>query len=199
MLHGAARPGDVVDVDARHRDPRQGSLEHDRELVAEQLHERRVVDARTRDDEPVGVLGTKQRRVHRFLPVRFQRFDQDPEATAAGGRCQAAQGLGEDRVAGDLLGRLAEDEGQDVAAPTCQLAGRRVRVVAQPLSREEDPLARLLGDLHVGAVVQHEGHGRPRDPCRGRDVGAGRSSGHARLPLLLLDAASPTWSTNACQ
>ena len=122
MFRRVARASDVVDVDAGDGDARQRSLEDDREAVADQLEQSRVVDPRTRHDQAVGMLGPQQRGVRAFRTVEHQRLDHHPEAAAPGRRREAAQRLDQDRVAGDLLGRLAQDQGDDVTPSTGQLA-----------------------------------------------------------------------------
>ena len=84
------------------------------------------------------MLGAEEGRVGRVRAVRRERLDHDPEAAGPRRGRETAQGLGEDGVAGDLLGRLAQDQGEDVAAAAGQLAGRRMRVVAEPLGGVED-------------------------------------------------------------
>ena len=129
--------------------------------------------------------------VRRVRTVGRQRLDHDPEAAAAGGRGQAAQGLGQDRVAGDLLGRLAQDEGQDVAAATGQLAGRGVRVVAEPLGGRRGRAggsrpgsSRRVRPFSTNDTVVRE---TPASVATSALVGR---LGMRRLPLLLLDGAS---------
>ena len=73
---------DVVDVDARDVEPGQRALEDDREAVAGEAGEARVVDARPGDDEAVGVLGPEQRLVRAAVGV--ERLDHDPEAGRSG-------------------------------------------------------------------------------------------------------------------
>ena len=102
------------------------------------------------------MLGAEQGGVGDHRVVEGERLDHDPEPAGPGRGGQAAQGLGEDGVAGDLLGRLAEDEGDDVAAATGQAASRGVGVVAQLPRGIEDPAPGLLGDLHIRTVVHHE-------------------------------------------
>ena len=109
------------------------------------------------------------------MPSRCERFHHDPRAGGAGGRGQAAERLGEGRVPGDLLGRLAQDQAEHVAPAGGELAGRRVRVVAELRCGAEHALAGIVGDLHVGAVVQHEGDRGSRDPGSGSDIGARRT------------------------
>ena len=70
MVDRAARAGDVVDVDAGDVDVGQGALEHDREAVADERQELRVVGPRTADHEAVGVLGSQQAGVARVGAVR---------------------------------------------------------------------------------------------------------------------------------
>ena len=137
-------------------DVRQGALQDDREAVADELDERGVVDARAGHDEAVGVLGAEQGGVGGHRVVEGERLDHDPEPAGAGGGGQAAQGLGQDGVAGDLLGRLAQDEGDDVAPAAGQPTGGGVGVVAQLPRGVADPPTGLLGDLHVRTVVHHE-------------------------------------------
>ena len=86
------------------------ALEHDREAVANERGQVGVVDTRAGDDETVGMLRAEQGAVRRVGTVGCERLDHDPEAARAGGRGQPAQGLGQDGVARDLLGRLTEHE-----------------------------------------------------------------------------------------
>ncbi len=65
VLDRAARAGHVVDVDAGHVEVRAGALEDDREAVADQGVELRVVDARAGDDQAVGMLRAQQAGVRR--------------------------------------------------------------------------------------------------------------------------------------
>ncbi len=132
------------------------ALEDDREPVPDELHERRVVGARAGDDQPVGMLGAEEGRVRGGRIVEGERLDHDPEPAGAGRCGETAQRLGEDRVAGDLLGRLAEDEGDDMAATAGELPSGRMGVVAEFLGGVEHAPARLLGDLHVRTVIQDE-------------------------------------------
>ena len=92
---------------------------------------------------PVGVLGAEQRLVRAL--DRVERLDHDPEAGRPGGGREAAQRLGEGGVAGDLLGRLAQDEAQDVAHAAGEAAGRGVGVVAELGGGAQDALAGSSG------------------------------------------------------
>ena len=56
--------------------------------------------------------------------ARGQGLDQDPELGRAGGGGEAAKGLDEEGIAGDVLGRLAEDEGDRLAAAAGEAPGR---------------------------------------------------------------------------
>jgi hypothetical protein len=178
VIDCATRARDVVDVDADDLDVGEGTLDHQREVVAQQIGEGWVVDPGARDDEAVRVLRPQQRGIVAALTVGRDRFDHDAIAVGAGGRREAAQGFGQDRVARDLLGRLAHDEGDDIGAPTGELAGRRVRVIVELLGRIHDAASRVIRDLHLGAPVQHEGHGRSRHPGQGGDILARGSSCH---------------------
>ena len=93
MLDRAACARDVVDVHARAGHVGQVALEDDREVVADQLEERRVIDPRPGDDEAVGMLGAEQRRVGGVRAVRRERLDHHPEPAGAGRGRQTAQGL----------------------------------------------------------------------------------------------------------
>ena len=156
MLDRASRPGHVVDVDARRADVRQGALQDDREAVADQLGEGGVVHARAGHDEAVGMLGTEQGGVGDDRIVDRERLDHDPEPAGPRRGGQAAERLRQHGVPGDLFGRLAKDEGEDVAPPTGQAPGGGVRVVAQLARGIAHPPTRLLGDLHVRTVVHDE-------------------------------------------
>ena len=170
MRCSTARRGaaDVVDVDARCLDPGQPALEDDRESVVSQLEQAVVVEARAGHDDPVGVLGPQQRIVGAM--DRVERLDHHPEAGRPGSRRQAAEGLGQGGVAGDLLGRLAEDEAEDVAHAAGQTPGRCVGVVAQLGRGHEDALARRHADVRPRSVVEDEGHGRARHARPSRHI-----------------------------
>ena len=63
VLDGPTRARHVVDVDADDRDVRERALQDDREAVAHQGEERRIVRPRARHDETVGMLRPKERAV----------------------------------------------------------------------------------------------------------------------------------------
>ena len=91
-----------------------------------------------------------------------------PAVRAAAAR--PLQRLGQGGVAGDLLGRLAEDEAEDVAHAAGQPAGRGVGVVAELGGGLEDPLAGRQADVGARSVVEDERHGRPRHARPGRHI-----------------------------
>ena len=150
------------------------ALEDDREAVAGEAGEPRVVDARPGDDEAVDVLGPEQRLVRAAVGV--ERLDHDPEAGRSGGRGEAPERLGEGGVAGDLLGRLAQDEAQRVALAAGEDPGRGVGVVAELGRGQQDPLPGRRADVRAGPVVEDERHGRPRHARSGSHVRARRPS-----------------------
>ncbi len=183
MVDGPLGAGHVVDVDAGHVEAGQRALEHDREAVAHERLQLRVVGARTADDQPIGVLRPEQAGVARIGAIGSERLDHHPEATPARRGCQAAQRLGQDGVGGDLLRGLAQDEGQDVGSTPGQLSGGGVRVVTQAFRGSQHAGPRLGRDLHVRPAVEDERDRRPRHPGLGRNVRAGRPSAHL-VPLL---------------
>ncbi len=140
VLHGTPRTGHVVDVDAGHRDIRQRPLEDDREPVADELEQRWIVDARTRDDEPIGVLGAEEVRVRRVRTVGRKRLDHDPEAVGPRRGDEPAEGLGQDGVAGDLLGRSGAGPARRCDCGHRPAAGRRMRVIAEAIGGGKDAL-----------------------------------------------------------
>ena len=144
MLHRPARPGDVVDVDARDIRARHVALEDDREVIAQERHQRRIVRPRPRDDDAIGVLRPKEggtspqdRRGRATRPSRASRRLSPPPPTRAASRRGSHPG--------QLFGRLAHDQGDDVTPAARQLAGRTVRVVVQALRGGDHTLARLVG------------------------------------------------------
>ena len=188
VLDGAARPGDVVDVDALDGDVRAaspGGRPGSRRGPA-----RGATDRPTRGPDTIRPSACWARRSALYevvAAVGLEQLDHHPEAAGAGRRGQAAERLGQDRVAGDLLGRLVEDEGDDVAPTAGQLAGRRVGRVAELLGGIHHPLAGLGGDLDVGAPVEDERDRRPRDAGPRGHIGAGGTFRH-RAPAGLRES-----------
>ena len=145
VLHRAAGGRDVVDVDTRDREVGKGPLEHDREPVTDQAQKRLVVDARPGDDHAVGVLFSKRRVVRLARPVVREWLEHHPEAARPRRVREAAQGVGEERIAGDLLRRLEHHEGEHPADPSGELASRRMRVITELAGRIQDAAACLAG------------------------------------------------------
>src|SRR5258705_13347259 len=59
------------------------------------------------------------------------------------------------------------------------MPGRGVRVITKFARRIHDPASRVVRDLDVGSLVEHERDGRPGDTGQGRYVGAGGTLWHA--------------------
>ena len=74
---------------------------------------------------------------------------------------KAAKRFNEDRVTGNLLRRLTENEGDDVAPAAGEMAGGGVRVVVECGRRVENQATGLLRDGDPRAAVQDEGDGGP--------------------------------------
>ena len=202
VLDGAARTGHVVDVDAGHRDARQaipGGRSGSRRGPARAATGRRRADPRS--TSPSACWARSRAVVGRIRTVGRQRLDHDPEATGPRGGGEPAQGLGQDGVTGDLLGGLAQDQGDDVTAATGQLAGRRMRVVARGARRRRGRAAASSSGILTSVRPLRTKETVVREtPGLGRDIGAGRSSrASVGCRSSCLDGAPSTWSTNACQ
>ena len=127
-----ARAGDVVDVDAGDGDTRQRPLEDDREAVANEL-EQAGSSMRGPETTRPSACCARSRRGRTSPPDRRASVARPspgsrPSGPPTRGPRSVSARIG---VAGDLLGRLAQDEGDDVARAAGQLAGRRVGVVAE--------------------------------------------------------------------
>ena len=122
--------GLVVDVDARARpgpgsDPWITTGKPSRTSSTSSV----VVVARAGHDQPVRPPGAEQVRV--AARRRRERLDQHAMVGRPGRVGQAPQRLGQERVVGHLLGRLAEDQAEGAAGAAGQLASHRVRVVVE--------------------------------------------------------------------
>ena len=177
VIDGEPGAGLVVDVDARCRGARQVALDDDREAVGDEVGELGIVEEGSRDDDAVRPARANEVAVGRL--AGRQRLDEDAEAGRPGGGREAAQGLGQEGVTGDLLGGLAEDQGEGLAAAAGQAAGRMVGVVAELPGRLEDPPAGRLGN-GLAAVVEDERDGRPGDAGARGHVSAGGTTATLR-------------------
>ena len=124
------------------------------------------------------MLFSKRRVVRLARAVVREGLEHHPEAPRPRRVREAAQGVGEERITGDLLRRLEHHEGEHPADPSRELASRRMRVITELTGRIQDASACLAGDLDVRSVVEHEGHGRPRNPGEVRDICAGGTFRH---------------------
>ena len=150
VLDRSAGGRDVVDVDAGDGDVGQGTLQHDRKPVADQAQKRVVVDARTGDHHAVGMLLPKRGVVCLPRPVMGEWLEHHPETAGSRRVGEAAERIGEEGVAGDLLSGLEHDQGEDAARSAGQLTSGRMGVIAELAGGIENAATRLVGDLDVG-------------------------------------------------
>ena len=106
-----------------------------------------------------------------------ERLDKDAVACRSGRCGEAPKRLGEQGVAGDLIGGLPEDEPERQARTRRELARRGMRVISEARRGFDDPASGRRSDLDVGPIVQDERDRSSRDTGHGRDVGTRGSPG----------------------
>jgi len=145
--------GAIVDVDAGDVELWQRALEDDREVVAHQVRQSPIVGPRPGHDQAISASRTDDLGVRAI--ARRQSLNQDAVTGGASSGRDTAQCFAEQCVAGDLLGRLPQDEADRQARSSSQLPRRTVGVVVEVLRGVEDALARGRADVDVLALGQH--------------------------------------------
>ena len=126
-----------------------------------------------RDDEALHALFEELLdRLRLHVRLGIARRNQQEALVDPGALLSAADHIHRERGCDDL-----GDKTEPAGGLLGQRLGCRVAAIAERESSFVNPLACLLGDHHVGAVVQHEGDSSSADAGRARNVGHGGRPG----------------------
>ena len=171
MRHHRCGAALVVDVDRVERRPVHGAVqEHDGPAFREIRAQRRPVDARRHDDEPVHAASHRPERRLGLGPVAVGARHEKLVSGSARRAIDAADRLGE-----ELAEEIRQENADRVRPPRDETPGAAVGDVAQPVGGRADAAARDVA--HRPLAVENAGDGRDRNaggPC---DLADGRAGG----------------------
>ncbi len=139
----------VVDVDRIECRPVHGAVqEHDGPALGKIRAQRRPVDVRRHDDEPVHAAAHRAERDLRLGPVAVRARHEKLVSGPAGRAIHAADRLGE-----ELAEEVRQENADRVRPPRDEAPGAAVRDVAQPIGGGPHTAARVLA--HRPLLVQN--------------------------------------------